>query len=121
MLQPGGALVITLDRYADKAPLDGAITLTLDGQEPPTERQGLGLFVVRHPRLEQPVTSSRDTDAGAGNDMGPAEPWPWRGRHVDLTVPSARLKADHIRPISTRMRTTISTAPMMPTPPWPKP
>jgi hypothetical protein len=54
VLQPGGALVITLDRYADNVPLDGAITLTLDGQELPTERQGLGLFVLRHPRLEQP-------------------------------------------------------------------
>lgn len=69
VLQPGGALVITLDRYADNAPLDGAITLTLDGQELPTERQGLGLFVLRHPRLEQPGPIDLVFVVTAGEDM----------------------------------------------------
>ncbi|WP_198376164.1 efflux RND transporter periplasmic adaptor subunit [Neoroseomonas rubea] len=54
ILQPGGALTLTLDRYADNSPLDGAVTLTLDGQEVAAERQGIGLFVARHPLLERP-------------------------------------------------------------------
>ena len=32
ILQPGGALTLTLDRYADNSPLDGSVTLALDGQ-----------------------------------------------------------------------------------------
>lgn len=54
ILQPGGALAITLDRFADNSPVDGAVTLTLDGQEVAAERQGIGLFVARHPALERP-------------------------------------------------------------------
>lgn len=40
ILQPGGALTVTLDRYADNSPLDGSVTLTLAGQEVAAERQG---------------------------------------------------------------------------------
>jgi hypothetical protein len=54
ILQSGGALTITLDRYADNSSLDGAVTVTLAGQEVPAERQGIGLFVARHPLLERP-------------------------------------------------------------------
>ncbi len=32
ILQSGGALTIALDRYADNSPLDGSVTLALDGQ-----------------------------------------------------------------------------------------
>ena len=54
ILQPGGVLTIYVDRYTDNAPVDGAVTLTLDGQEVAAERQGIGLFVARHPLLSQP-------------------------------------------------------------------
>ena len=60
ILQPGGALTITLDRYADNSPLDGAIVLTFDGQEVAAERQGIGLFVARHPLLERPGSPDRN-------------------------------------------------------------
>eukprot|EP01031_Cornospumella_fuschlensis_P048713 gene48713-59643_t len=33
ILQPGGVMLIYLDRWADNAPVDGALTVTLDGQE----------------------------------------------------------------------------------------
>ncbi|GGJ43420.1 hypothetical protein GCM10011320_58650 [Neoroseomonas lacus] len=32
VLQPGGALTVTLDCYAHNRPLNGSVTLTLDGQ-----------------------------------------------------------------------------------------
>ncbi|WP_291296853.1 efflux RND transporter periplasmic adaptor subunit [Elioraea sp.] len=69
VLQLGGALTVTLDRYADNAPLDGSITLSLDGQDIPAERQGIGLFVVRHPLLER--TGRRDIvfTVTAGDEM----------------------------------------------------
>jgi hypothetical protein len=54
VLQPGGAMTVYLDRWADNAPVDGALNVTLDGQEVAAERQGIGLFVVRHPLLGQP-------------------------------------------------------------------
>jgi hypothetical protein len=54
VLGPGGVLTVWLDRWSDNAPVDGAITLTLDGQEVVAERQGIGLFVLRHPVLAQP-------------------------------------------------------------------
>ena len=54
ILQPGGVLSIYVDRWADNAPVDGAVTLTLDGQEVTAERQGIGLFVARHPLLSRP-------------------------------------------------------------------
>ena len=54
ILQPGGVLTIYADRWADNSPVDGSVTLTLDGQEVAAERQGIGLFVARHPLLSQP-------------------------------------------------------------------
>jgi membrane fusion protein, heavy metal efflux system len=69
ILQPGGALALTLDRYADNAPLDGSITLSLDGQEVPAERQGIGLFVARHPLLEQPGRLDLVFTVTAGEEM----------------------------------------------------
>ena len=69
ILQPGGALAITLDRFADNSPLDGAVTLTLDGQEAAVERQGIGLFVVRHPLLERPGRRDLVFTVTAGEDM----------------------------------------------------
>lgn len=54
VLQPGGVLTVYLDRWADNAPVDGAVTLTLDGQEVAAERQGIGLFVARTPLLATP-------------------------------------------------------------------
>lgn len=69
ILQPGGALAITLDRYPDNSPLDGAVTLTLDGQEIPAERQGIGLFVARHPLLERPGRLDLVFAIMAGDEM----------------------------------------------------
>lgn len=69
ILQPGGALTITLDRYADNSPLDGAIVLTFDGQEVAAERQGMGLFVARHPLLERPGALDLVFTVTAGADM----------------------------------------------------
>ncbi|WP_137126108.1 efflux RND transporter periplasmic adaptor subunit [Roseomonas sp. HF4] len=69
ILQPGGALAVTLDRYADNSPLDGAVTLTLDGQEVPAERQGIGLFVARHPALLRPGQLDLVFTVTAGEEM----------------------------------------------------
>jgi len=69
ILQPGGALIVTLDRYADNSPLDGAITLTLDGEEVAAERQGVGLFVARHPLLERPGRLDLVFTVTAGEEM----------------------------------------------------
>lgn len=69
ILQPGGALIVTLDRYADNSPLDGAVTLSLDGQELAAERQGIGLFVVRHPLLERPGRLDLVFTVMAGEEM----------------------------------------------------
>lgn len=69
IVQPGGALTLTLDRYADNSPLDGSVTLTLDGQEVPAERQGIGLFVARHPLLERPGRLDLVFTVTAGEDM----------------------------------------------------
>lgn len=69
ILQPGGALAITLDRFTDNSPLDGSVTLTLDGQEVAAERQGIGLFVVRHPLLERPGRRDLVFTVTAGDDM----------------------------------------------------
>ncbi len=69
ILQPGGSLTITLDRYADNSPLDGSITLSFDGQELAAERQGIGLFVARHPRLERPGKLDLVFTVTAGTDM----------------------------------------------------
>lgn len=69
ILQPGGALTVMLDRYADNSPLDGSVTLTLDGQEVAVERQGIGLFVARHPLLERPGRLDLIFTVTAGEDM----------------------------------------------------
>ncbi|MBP0463904.1 efflux RND transporter periplasmic adaptor subunit [Roseomonas sp. PWR1] len=69
ILQPGGALTLTLDRYADNSPLDGSVTLTLDGQEVAAERQGIGLFVARHPLLERPGRLDLVFTVTAGEEM----------------------------------------------------
>jgi DNA-binding transcriptional ArsR family regulator len=60
ILQPGGALIVTLDRYADNSPLDGAITLTLDGEEVAAERQGVGLGLAIAQRFAQASNGSRE-------------------------------------------------------------
>jgi len=92
ILQPGGALVLTLDRYADNVPLDGAIALGIDGQEAAVERQGIGLFVARHALLERPGRRDLVFTVSAGDDMdllaatleipgppaAPAAPHGWR-------------------------------------------
>jgi len=53
ILQPGGALTVTPERYADNRPVDGSIMLTLDGQEVAAERQDIGLFVARHLLIDE--------------------------------------------------------------------
>jgi hypothetical protein len=53
VLAPGGVLTLWLDRWADNAPVEGAVQLTIDGQDVAAERQGIGLFVARHPALAQ--------------------------------------------------------------------
>jgi hypothetical protein len=69
VLGPDGALTVWLDRFADNTPVDGAVTLTLDGQEVAAERQGLGLFVARHPLLAQPGKRDIVFTVTAGDDM----------------------------------------------------
>lgn len=69
VLQPGGVLTIYLDRWADNAPLDGAVTLTIDGQEVATERQGIGLFVARSPLLARPGPRDVVFTVSAGEQM----------------------------------------------------
>ena len=69
ILQPGGALVLTLDRYADNTPLDGAVALGIDGQDVAVERQGIGLFVARHALLERPGRRDLVFTVSAGGDM----------------------------------------------------
>ncbi|MBW6399304.1 efflux RND transporter periplasmic adaptor subunit [Roseomonas sp. HJA6] len=69
ILQPGGALTVTLDRYADNSPVDGSVTLSLDGQEVAAERHGIGLFVARHPLLERPGRLDLVFTVTAGEEM----------------------------------------------------
>jgi hypothetical protein len=69
VLQPGGVLTIYLDRWADNAPVDGAVTLTIDGQEVAAERQGIGLFVVRSPLLARPGPRDVVFTVSAGEEM----------------------------------------------------
>ncbi|MBY0337771.1 MAG: efflux RND transporter periplasmic adaptor subunit [Acetobacteraceae bacterium] len=69
VLGPGGALTVYLDRWADNAPVDGAVTLTVDGQEVAAERQGIGLFVARHPLLAQPGARAIVFTVSAGGAM----------------------------------------------------
>lgn len=69
ILQPGGAMLIYLDRWAGNAPVDGAVNVTVDGQEIQAERQGIGLFLLRHPRLAQPGTLDLIFSITAGEEM----------------------------------------------------
>jgi hypothetical protein len=69
VLGPGGVLTIWLDRWSDNAPLDGAVALTIDGQEIAAERQGIGLFVARHPALAQPGRRDIVFTLTAGEEM----------------------------------------------------
>lgn len=86
ILQPGGVMLIYLDRWGDNAPVDGALTVTVDGQEVAAERQGIGLFTLRHPRLAQPGTLDLIFSITAGEEMdlltccmwtSPTRPAPW--------------------------------------------
>ena len=69
VLQPGGVLTIYLDRWADNAPVDGAVTLTIDGQEVTAERQGIGLFIARSPLLARPGPRDVVFTVSAGEEM----------------------------------------------------
>lgn len=69
ILQPGGVLTIYVDRWANNAPVDGAVTLTLDGQDVAAERQGIGLFVSRHPLLSQPGERNIVFTVAVGSEM----------------------------------------------------
>ncbi len=69
ILQPGGALLLFLDRWADNAPVDGALTVTVEGQEVAAERLGLGLFSLRHPALARPGTLDLVFSVTAGEEM----------------------------------------------------
>ena len=69
VLQPGGVLLLHLDRWADNAPVDGALSVTLDGQEVAAERLGIGVFALRHPRLAQPGPLDFIFSVSAGEEM----------------------------------------------------
>ncbi|WP_037302124.1 efflux RND transporter periplasmic adaptor subunit [Rubritepida flocculans] len=69
VLQPGGVLTIYLDRWADNAPVDGSVTLSIDGQEVTTERQGIGLFVARSPLLARAGPRDVVFTVTAGEEM----------------------------------------------------
>ncbi|WPB83765.1 efflux RND transporter periplasmic adaptor subunit [Sediminicoccus rosea] len=69
VLQPGGVLTIYADRWSDNAPVDGSVTLTIDGQEVAAERQGIGLFVVRSPLLARPGPRDVVFTVSAGEEM----------------------------------------------------
>ena len=79
-------------------PVDGAVTLTLDGQEVAAERLGLGLFVARHSLLAQPESRDIVFTVSDGEEMDlltatleiPAAPGEAR---------AARLGAQHAEPI----------------------
>lgn len=69
ILQPGGVMLVYLDRWADNAPVDGALTVTLEGQEVAAERLGIGIFSLRHPRLAQPGSVDLIFSITAGEEM----------------------------------------------------
>ncbi|MBR0655505.1 efflux RND transporter periplasmic adaptor subunit [Plastoroseomonas arctica] len=69
VLQPGGVLLIYLDRWADNAPVDGAVTVTIDRQEVAAARQGIGILALRHPRLAQPGCIDLIFSIAAGEEM----------------------------------------------------
>lgn len=69
ILQPGGVLLLYLDRWVGNEPVDGAITVTVGDQEIQAERQGIGLFSLRHPRLAQPGSVDLIFSITAGEEM----------------------------------------------------
>jgi membrane fusion protein, heavy metal efflux system len=69
VLGPDGAATIWLDRFTDNAPVEGAVTLTIEGQEIAAERQGIGLFVARHALLARPGTRDIVFTVSAGEEM----------------------------------------------------
>lgn len=69
VLQSGGVLTIYVDRWSDNAPVDGSVTLTIDGQEVAAERQGIGLFVVRSPLLARAGPRDVVFTVSAGEEM----------------------------------------------------
>lgn len=69
ILQPGGVLLVFLDRWAGNEPVDGAVTVTVDNQEVQAERQGIGPFSLRHPRLAQPGSVDLIFSITAGEEM----------------------------------------------------
>lgn len=89
VLQPGGVMLIYLDRWADNAPVDGAVTVTVDGAETPAERLGIGLFSVRHSRLGQPGTVDLIFSITAGEEMDLLT------GHVDVPDPAAAVAETH--------------------------
>lgn len=89
VLQPGGVMLIYLDRWAGNAPVDGAVTVTVDGAEVPAERLGIGLFSLRHPRLGQPGTVDLIFSITAGEEMDLLT------GHVDVPDPAAVVTETH--------------------------
>ena len=69
ILQPGGVLLLYLDRWVGNEPVDGAVTVTVGDQEIQAERQGIGLFSLRHPRLAQPGSVDLIFSITAGEEM----------------------------------------------------
>lgn len=69
VLQPGGAMLLYLDRWSDNAPVDGALTVTIDGQEAIAERLGIGVFSLRHPLLARPGSMDLIFGITAGEEM----------------------------------------------------
>jgi hypothetical protein len=69
VLGPGGTLTLWLDRWADNSPVEGAITMTLGTEAVTAERQGIGLFVLRHPLLSRPGELDMVFTVTAGEEM----------------------------------------------------
>lgn len=69
VLQPGGAMLLYLDRWSDNAPVEGALTVTIDGQEVTAERLGIGVFSLRHPLLTRPGSTDLIFSISAGEEM----------------------------------------------------
>ena len=69
VLQPGGVLLVYLDRWADNTPVDGAVAVTIGGQDAQAERLGIGLFAIRHPSLAQPGAADLVFSINAGDEM----------------------------------------------------
>lgn len=69
ILQPGGVLLIYLDRWSDNAPVDGGVSVTIGGQEVAAERQGIGVLALRHPLLNNPGSLDLIFGITAGEEM----------------------------------------------------